>query len=213
MLNVPGPCVEESTPSCQDSGKVSLQHLLSFQQQTLWHHKTPPVSSLTRVFLSSFSLKLKPVLIGIFPPLSIFIYNLFIFSHPSPLLMSLSLLMNLHCIDISCQYCESILPKLRTSGRSTSHSVAWEHIPSSRSRLSQSSSMFTARPSLQMTAAISLVSHLESLSFKIANKYLNIQPSKYFNYASNEAELYFNQHILALIVPLQTDKTAAKLKI
>lgn len=49
--------------------------------------------------------------------------------------------------------------QLRTCGRSTSHSAAWGNIPCSPSRLSQSSSTFTARPSLLMTAAISSVRH------------------------------------------------------
>lgn len=52
--------------------------------------------------------------------------------------------------------------QLRTSGPNTSHFAGWEHTPSSPSRLSRSSSMFTARPSLQMTAAISLVRHTVS---------------------------------------------------
>lgn len=47
----------------------------------------------------------------------------------------------------------------RISGQSTSHCADWGRMPSSPSHLSQSSSMFTARPSLLMTAAISLVSH------------------------------------------------------
>lgn len=70
------------------------------------------------------------------------------------------LFINATSMYVSMNQCLSC--QLRTNGQSTSQFVAWEHMRNSPGLLSQSSSMYTAKPSLLTTVAISLVGPLES---------------------------------------------------